>query len=87
MPKTTVGDVSKTKQYIPQVSSTPGMSPAVACFYRPIEIETFTRVELSIHPSMNPIKSNECSPIFVLTVFSKSTNQSFPVLSSTSIAK
>lgn len=37
MPKTTVGDVSKTKQYIPNVSSTPGMSPSVACFYRPIE--------------------------------------------------
>lgn len=37
MPKTTVGDVSKTKQYIPQVSSTPGMSPTVACYYRPIE--------------------------------------------------
>lgn len=37
MPKTTVGDVSKTKQYIPKVSATPGMSPAVACFYHPIE--------------------------------------------------
>lgn len=37
MPKTTVGDVSKTKQRIPNVSSTPGMSPSVACFYHPIE--------------------------------------------------
>lgn len=37
MPKATVGDVSQTKKYIPKVSSTPGMSPAVACFYRDIE--------------------------------------------------
>ena len=37
MPKTTVSDVSKTKQYIPNVSSTPDMSLSVACFYHPIE--------------------------------------------------
>ena len=71
MPKTTVGDVSKTKQYIPQVSSTPGMSPAVACYYRPIENRNIHEVELSIHPTMNPIKSNECSPMFVSNAFTK----------------
>ena len=87
MPKTTVGDVSKTKQYIPQVSSTPGMSPAIACYYRPIENRNIHEGRI-VDPSYYESDiSNDRSPISVLIVFSKSTNQSFLVLSSTSIAK
>ncbi|GJV29542.1 hypothetical protein Tco_1385990 [Tanacetum coccineum] len=37
MPRAIVGDTSLTCSYIPKVSETPGISPAIANFYKPIE--------------------------------------------------
>ncbi|GJS59202.1 hypothetical protein Tco_0653986 [Tanacetum coccineum] len=37
MPRTIVGDIPLTKSYIPKVSETPGISPTIANFYKPIE--------------------------------------------------
>ncbi|GJU70510.1 hypothetical protein Tco_1256769 [Tanacetum coccineum] len=37
MPRATVGDTSLTRSYIPNVSQTPGISPSIAHFYKPIE--------------------------------------------------
>ncbi|GJZ84876.1 hypothetical protein Tco_0650215 [Tanacetum coccineum] len=37
MPRATVGDTSLTRSYIPKVSQTPGISPSIAHFYKPIE--------------------------------------------------
>ncbi|GKB52902.1 hypothetical protein Tco_0903655 [Tanacetum coccineum] len=37
MPRATVGDTSLTRSYIPKVSQTPGISPTIAHFYKPIE--------------------------------------------------
>ncbi|GKC79737.1 hypothetical protein Tco_1130511 [Tanacetum coccineum] len=37
MPRETVGDTSLTRSYIPKVSQTPGISPSIARFYKPIE--------------------------------------------------
>ncbi|GJW83735.1 hypothetical protein Tco_0156880 [Tanacetum coccineum] len=37
MPRATVGDTSLTRSYIPKVSQTPGISPSIARFYKPIE--------------------------------------------------
>ncbi|GKD44734.1 hypothetical protein Tco_1269379 [Tanacetum coccineum] len=37
MPRSTVGDTSLTRSYIPKVSQTPGISPSIAHFYKPIE--------------------------------------------------
>ncbi|GJZ17625.1 hypothetical protein Tco_0553748 [Tanacetum coccineum] len=37
MPRATVGDTSLTRSYIPEVSQTPGISPTIAHFYKPIE--------------------------------------------------
>ncbi|GJX80722.1 putative ribonuclease H-like domain-containing protein [Tanacetum coccineum] len=37
MPQATVGDTSLTRSYIPKVSQTPGISPTIAHFYKPIE--------------------------------------------------
>nr|GEY54599.1 hypothetical protein [Tanacetum cinerariifolium] len=37
MPRATVGDTSLTRSYIPKVCQTPGISPSIAHFYRPIE--------------------------------------------------
>ncbi|GJZ53081.1 hypothetical protein Tco_0607966 [Tanacetum coccineum] len=37
MPRETVGDTSRTRSYIPKVSQTPGISPTIAHFYKPIE--------------------------------------------------
>ncbi|GJU81214.1 hypothetical protein Tco_1283579 [Tanacetum coccineum] len=37
MPRAIVGDIPLTKSYIPKVSETPGISPTIANFYKPIE--------------------------------------------------
>ncbi|GJX10801.1 hypothetical protein Tco_0200660 [Tanacetum coccineum] len=37
MPRATVGDTSLTRSYIPKASQTPGISPTIAHFYKPIE--------------------------------------------------
>ncbi|GKA27832.1 zf-CCHC domain-containing protein [Tanacetum coccineum] len=37
MPQATIGDTSLTRSYIPKVSQTPGISPSIAHFYKPIE--------------------------------------------------
>ncbi|GJR01033.1 hypothetical protein Tco_0524017, partial [Tanacetum coccineum] len=37
MPRAIVGDTSLTRSYIPKVSQTPGISPTIAHFYKPIE--------------------------------------------------
>ncbi|GKA39779.1 hypothetical protein Tco_0732330 [Tanacetum coccineum] len=37
MSRTTIGDTSRTRSYIPKVSQTPGISPTIAHFYKPIE--------------------------------------------------
>ncbi|GJS00173.1 hypothetical protein Tco_0316681 [Tanacetum coccineum] len=37
MPRSIVGDTSLTRSYIPKVSETPGISPTIANFYKPIE--------------------------------------------------
>nr|GEV32562.1 UBN2 domain-containing protein [Tanacetum cinerariifolium] len=37
MPRATIGDTSLTYFYIPKVSQTPGISPSIAHFYKPIE--------------------------------------------------
>ncbi|GJU94643.1 hypothetical protein Tco_1319399 [Tanacetum coccineum] len=37
MPRATVSDISLTRSYIPKVSQTPGISPTIAHFYKPIE--------------------------------------------------
>ncbi|GJR71735.1 hypothetical protein Tco_0084100 [Tanacetum coccineum] len=37
MPRATVGDTSLTRSYIPKVSQTPGISPTIAHFYKPIK--------------------------------------------------
>ncbi|GKB53766.1 hypothetical protein Tco_0904519 [Tanacetum coccineum] len=37
MPRATIGDTSLTRSYIPKVSQTPGISPSIARFYKPIE--------------------------------------------------
>ncbi|GJS81825.1 hypothetical protein Tco_0748366 [Tanacetum coccineum] len=37
MPRATVGDTSLTRSYIPKVSQTPGISPSIARFYKPIK--------------------------------------------------
>ncbi|GKB02484.1 zf-CCHC domain-containing protein [Tanacetum coccineum] len=37
MPRATIGDTSLTRSYIPKVSQTPGISPTIAHFYKPIE--------------------------------------------------
>ncbi|GJS35568.1 hypothetical protein Tco_0533950 [Tanacetum coccineum] len=37
MPRATVGDTALTRSYIPKVSQTPGISPTIANFYKPIE--------------------------------------------------
>ncbi|GJS18518.1 hypothetical protein Tco_0412990 [Tanacetum coccineum] len=37
MPRAIVGDTSLTRSYIPKVSQTPGISPSIANFYKPIE--------------------------------------------------
>ncbi|GJS98573.1 zf-CCHC domain-containing protein [Tanacetum coccineum] len=37
MPRATIGDTSLTCSYIPKVSQTPGISPTIAHFYKPIE--------------------------------------------------
>ncbi|GJZ36742.1 hypothetical protein Tco_0582933 [Tanacetum coccineum] len=37
MPRATIGDTSLTRSYIPKVSQTPGISPSIAYFYKPIE--------------------------------------------------
>ncbi|GJV53052.1 hypothetical protein Tco_1448793 [Tanacetum coccineum] len=37
MPRAIVGDIHLTKSYIPKVSETPGISPTIANFYKPIE--------------------------------------------------
>ncbi|GKC44586.1 hypothetical protein Tco_1062308 [Tanacetum coccineum] len=37
MPRATVGNMSLTRSYIPKVSQTPGISPSIARFYKPIE--------------------------------------------------
>ena len=37
MPRATTGDTALTRSYIPKVSKTPGISPTIANFYKPIE--------------------------------------------------
>ncbi|GKC22892.1 hypothetical protein Tco_1025042 [Tanacetum coccineum] len=37
MPRATIGDTSLTRSYIPKVSQTPGISPSIAHFYKPIK--------------------------------------------------
>ncbi|GJV00972.1 hypothetical protein Tco_1330242 [Tanacetum coccineum] len=37
MPRATIGDTSLTRSYIPKVSQTPGISPSIDHFYKPIE--------------------------------------------------
>ncbi|GKA61628.1 hypothetical protein Tco_0761147 [Tanacetum coccineum] len=37
MPRAIIGDTSLTRSYIPKVSETPGISPTIANFYKPIE--------------------------------------------------
>ncbi|GJW30815.1 hypothetical protein Tco_0047690 [Tanacetum coccineum] len=37
MPRAIVGDIPLTKSYIPKVSETPGISPTIANFYKPIK--------------------------------------------------
>ncbi|GJW15392.1 hypothetical protein Tco_0019525 [Tanacetum coccineum] len=37
MPRAIVGNTSRTRSYIPKVSQTPGISPTIAHFYKPIE--------------------------------------------------
>ncbi|GJR87301.1 hypothetical protein Tco_0211312 [Tanacetum coccineum] len=37
MSRTTIGDTSRTRSYIPKVSQTPGISPTITHFYKPIE--------------------------------------------------
>ncbi|GJS20519.1 putative reverse transcriptase domain-containing protein [Tanacetum coccineum] len=47
MPRAIVGDIPLTKSYIPKVSETPGISPTIANFYKPIEDRCIHEVVLT----------------------------------------